>query len=302
MLLFSIMKGNICPICGSKNIKQWYPANLDPKKLRFTYEFTQETGNTFCVVRCLNCTHVFCSPIPKNIYKNYKDVIDKEYLRHAQSRILSAKAVLRILSKLKSTGRLLDVGCATGDFLIVAKELGYTIEGLELSRWSSEIAKKKGIIVCKKSLKLLAKQFSKKYDVITLWGVIEHLENPKEEMRYLNHLLKPGGLLVLWTGDVDGIISKILGRRWWYWQGQHIQYFTHKSLNCLAKLSGFKHIATKRYIFATTYDQLNNSLKRFWFGKYIMMILKFGFIIKPIWYLSLPGEMLWIARKIRRIN
>lgn len=296
------MKVSACPICSSQNTKELYPADIELKKLTFTYEFTPESKKTFRTFRCLNCTHVFCSPTPKNIYKNYNDVIDKEYLRHSQSRILSAEAVLRVLSKHKPSGRLLDIGCATGDFLVAAKHRGYTVEGLELSRWSSEIAKKKGINIYKKSLKLLANQFSKRYDIVTLWGVIEHFENPKEEMRYINHLLKPGGLLLLWTGDVDGSISRILGRRWWYWQGQHIQYFTRKSLNYLAKLNGLEHISTKRYPFATTCNQLNNSLKRYWFGKYIMIILKPGFLIKPIWYLSLPGEMFWIARKAKRIN
>lgn len=297
MLSFSIMKGGTCPICGSKKTKEWYPADLDPEKLRFTYEFTPESKNTFRVVRCLNCTHAFCAPIPKNIYKNYEDVIDKEYLRHSKTRELSAKAALKVINQYAHGKRLLDVGCATGDFLKIARKFGYSTEGLELSHWSSKIAFKRGIKVHVETLKSLSGKMVKKYDVITLWGVIEHFENPKEEMKYLYRLLKPNGIIVLWTGNVDALMSRLLGRRWWYWQGQHIQYFTHKSLNCLAKTTGFEYVITKRYTFAATDNQLNNSLKRFWFGKYIMMILKFGFIIKPIWHISLPGEMLWIARK-----
>ena len=286
-----------CPICKSQNTVELYPKNIDLRTLTFTYEFSEESQKTFRVVRCRSCTHAFCSPLPKNIHKNYEDVVDKEYLRHSQTRRLSAKSVLNIISNYAPLGRLLDVGCATGDFLEVAKDFGYSVEGLELSKWSSEIVKNKGIKVHKELLRLLSSRFPERFDVITMWGVIEHFQNPRDEMIYINRLLKPGGILAVWTGDVNGIMSRILGRRWWYWQGQHIQYFTHGSLNYLANSSGFKHITTKRYPIAATYQQLENSLNRYKFGKYLMSIIKPFFMIKPIWYLRLPGEMLWFARK-----
>lgn len=286
-----------CPICKSKNTYELYPANIDPKKLVFTYEFTPESQRTFRVVRCRNCTHVFCSPIPKGIYKNYDDVVDVEYLNHSKTRDLSSKAVLQTIIRYVSSGKLLDVGCATGDFLTVARNLGFFAEGLELSRWSAQIARKKGIKIYENRLKLLARKFSAKYDVVTMWGVIEHFENPLEEMTYINKLLKPGGILAIWTGNVDGVISRILGRRWWYWQGQHIQYFTDKSINRLAFITGFEHVITERYPIAATYGQIVNSLSRYKFQKYMLPIAKIMFLIKPVWYLRLPGEMLWLARK-----
>jgi 2-polyprenyl-3-methyl-5-hydroxy-6-metoxy-1,4-benzoquinol methylase len=287
-----------CPICMSKNNFELYPANVDFKKLVFTYEFTPECQKTFRVVRCRGCSHVFCSPLPKNIYKNYEDVVDREYLRHSQSRKLSSLSVLNAINNYASKGKLLDVGCATGDFLEEARSAGYSAEGLELSRWSAEVARKKGITVFRNRLKTLAEKFPQRYDIITMWGVIEHFENPLAEMTYVNKLLKPNGILAIWTGNVDGIMSQILGRRWWYWQGQHIQYFTNKSLDNLASLTGFEVIATKRYPMAATYEQIDNSLSRYRFQKYLMPLVKILFLIKPIWYLRLPGEMLWLGRKV----
>ncbi len=290
-------KSNCCPVCKSKETYELYPADVDLSRLIFTYEFTPESQKTFRVVRCRNCSHVFCSPLPKNIYKNYEDVIDREYLRHSQTRKLSAESVLKIMRQYVSSGRLLDVGCATGDFLIVARDFGYSVEGLELSRWSSEIVRNKGIITHKELLASLSQKFPAKYDVITMWGVIEHFQSPRKEMIYINKLLRPGGILAIWTGDVNGLMSRILGRRWWYWQGQHIQYFTDKSLNNLASLTGFTRIATKRYPIAATYKQVENSLSRYKFQKYMMPFVKLFFLVKPIWYLQMPGEMLWIGRK-----
>ncbi len=290
-------KLTICPVCLSKDTFELYPANVDLKKLVFTYEFTPESQKTFRVVRCRNCSHVFCSPLPSDIYKNYEDVVDREYLRHFCTHELSAQSVLDIINPYVSSGRLLDVGCATGDFLKVARDIGYIAEGLELSRWSAEIARKRDIKVYNDRLKILSQKFPARYDIITMWGVIEHFQNPRDEMHYINKLLKPDGILVIWTGNVDGIMSRILGRRWWYWQGQHIQYFTDKSLNQLALLTGFKHVATKLYPIAATYEQIDNSLNRYKFQKYLMPLIKLLFLMKPIWYLRLPGEMLWLGRK-----
>lgn len=290
-------KLNICPVCLSKDTLELYPANVDLKKLVFTYEFSPESQKTFQVIRCNNCSHVFCSSIPKNFYKNYEDVIDKEYLRHFRTRELSAQSVLNIIKSYVSSGRLLDIGCATGDFLNVARDIGYIAEGLELSRWSAELARKKGVKVYSDRLKILSQKFPGKYDIITMFGVIEHFQNPRDEMLYINKLLKSDGILVIWTGNVDGIMSRILGRRWWYWQGQHIQYFTNKSLNNLALLTGFKHVTTKRYPIAATYEQVDNSLNRYKFQRYLMPLIKLLFLMKPIWYLRLPGEMLWLGRK-----
>lgn len=291
------MKSDICPVCASNNILELYHSNIDLSRISFTYEFSPQSQKTFRVVRCASCTHVYCGPIPKNIYKNYVDVIDDEYLRHVKTRELSAKAALKTINDYAKGKVLLDVGCATGDFLNIANEFGYITEGLELSHWSSEIAKKRGIKVYKETLKSLSKRKVKKYDVITLWGVIEHFENPKEEMEYINKLLKRDGIIVLWTGNVDGLMSRLLGRKWWYWQGQHIQYFTNMSLDFLAKQTGFKSLSTSIYPIAATYEQMKNSLTRYRLGKYLLPFIKIIFSIKPIWYLRLPGEIFYIARK-----
>jgi len=294
------MKSDKCPICNSSDVVQLYPANIELSKLSFTYTKTPDSNKTFRVVRCISCTHVFCSPISKNIYKNYEDVVDHEYLNYMDSLRISARLVLPIIAKNKSQGRMLDVGCATGEFLTVAKDFGYSVEGLELSKWSSRIARKKGLRVYTESLESLAKRFPGRFDVITLFGVIEHFESPLEEISYINKLLTPNGLLVIWTGDINSISSKVLGRRWWYWQGQHIQYFSHKSLNVLSKACGFKHITTKIYPFVATYGLMNNYLGRYYFRSYLMKFLKPVFFLKSIWVLRLPGEMLWIGRKVNK--
>lgn len=288
----------MCPVCKSNKIVEIYPSNIDLKKLSFTYIKTPDSNKTFRVVKCKTCTHVFCNPIPEEIYKNYQDVVDSEYLNYADSLNISANLILPKIAKFIPKGKLLDVGCATGEFLNVARNFGYTSEGLELSKWSSDIARKKKLKIYNDTLKSLAKKYPSRYDVITLFGVIEHFEKPLEEISSINKLLKKGGLLVIWTGDVNSISSKVLGRRWWYWQGQHIQYFSHKSLNVLSQACGFKHMTTNIYPFVATYRLMNNYLGRYYFRPWAMMFLKPLFILKSVWTVRLPGEMLWIGKKV----
>lgn len=291
---------DICPVCGSHKISKLYPSDIDISKLSFTYVKTPYSSKTFRSVRCLYCTHVFCSPLPKNIYKNYLDVVDKEYLNYVESIKISAGIIIPQLQKYVSKGILLDVGCATGEFLDVAREFGYSVEGLELSKWSSEIARSKGIVIYRQRLKALAEKFPKKYDIITLFGVIEHFENPLEEMSYIQKLLKSNGVLLIWTGNIDSLPSKILGKSWWYWQGQHIQYFSEQSLNLLAEKSGIKHVATGIYPFVAMKDLLENSFSRYKFRKFIMIFAVLFFLIKPTWTFYIPGEMLWFGQKMHK--
>ena len=286
-----------CSLCGSTKIMEMYPSNIDLKKLSFTYVKTPDSNKTFRVLRCKKCTHVFCSPIPKDIYKNYEDVVDNQYLKYTQSLKISANKILPIIKKYKNFGKILDVGCATGEFLEEAKKYGFEIEGLELSKWSSEIAKKKGILIHRQKLKYLSRKFPNKYDVITLFGVIEHFEYPVGEMESINKLLKTGGILVIWTGDVDSIPSRILKKNWWYWQGQHIQYFSDRSINYLGKKSGFRHIKTAIYPFVATYELMNNYLGRYYLRPWLMKFIRPFFMLKPTWAFYIPGEMLWFGEK-----
>ena len=289
----------ICAVCGSHDVEEWYPAEIHGlEAVSFRYTFSPDHTRTFRVVRCRTCSHAFCWPIPKNISEQYRDVVDQEYLSHGESRRLAAQAVLRIIRRYAPTGVLLDVGCATGDFLEVAQAQGYDVEGIELSSWSSAIARERGLVVHQESLATFAATRGARYDVVTLWGVIEHFAEPVAEMRRLRELLRPGGLLVLWTGDVDSVTSRILGRKWWYWQGQHIQYFTHASLKHLVTTCSLAHVKTHVYPFAATYETIANSLRRYQWHSIVTSLLSPLFILKPVWYLRLPGELLFLARRL----
>jgi 2-polyprenyl-3-methyl-5-hydroxy-6-metoxy-1,4-benzoquinol methylase len=288
-----------CPVCANKASHRWYPAEIaGSEQVSFSYTFSPAHSKTFQVMRCDSCTHAFCAPIPSDIARHYQDVVDDEYLRHAHSRTISATWLLSALKRYHSPGRLLDVGCATGDFLLAARETGYSAEGIELSNWSSRIARERGLIIHQEYLDAFAPRHRGEYDFVTLWGVIEHFAHPRREIRNIATLLRPGGILALWTGDVDSVTSRLLGRRWWYWQGQHIQYFTHRSLARLVTEGGLEPVSTNLYPFAASMETISNSLRRYRSRDVLLTLLKPLFHIKPTWRLRIPGEMFFVARKL----
>ncbi len=291
----------VCPICGSTDLVELYKSNANLKKIVFTYEFSIEAKKTFRVVKCKQCTHVFCNPIPENIYKYYVDVVDKKYLTQEEDRKVTARKLIQKIKKYKKKGNLLDIGCATGDFLEIAKLFGYNAEGLELSKWSADIARKKGLKIHNSTIYDFAKKNPNKYDVITLWGVIEHFENPKLEMENINKLLKPKGIVIVWTGDVESITSRIMKRNWWYWLGQHIQYFTRASLKLLGENTGFEQVFSSIYPQAVSYDKVENSMARYK-NKKLLTFFKYIFYFKKFIIVYIPGEIFWMGKKVKSVQ
>jgi 2-polyprenyl-3-methyl-5-hydroxy-6-metoxy-1,4-benzoquinol methylase len=137
-----------------------------------------------------------------------------------------------------------------------------------------------------------------KFDIVTLWGVIEHFESPKAEIEKISSVLKPGGYVCLWTGDIDSWLARLLGKNWWYIQGQHIQFFSKKSLNRLFSDTGFKNVTIEKYPFTTNLNSLSKSLFRYKRLKTISrFFLENRLTRHKIITLKLPGEMLAIYRR-----
>jgi 2-polyprenyl-3-methyl-5-hydroxy-6-metoxy-1,4-benzoquinol methylase len=287
-----------CTVCRSTRLVEYRPPEIHRvEEVSFSYSFSPEHNKTFRVVRCRSCSHLFCHPLPEGIVGSYQQVVDEEYLKHSESRRLAAQAVLRTVRRHAPSGRLLDIGCATGDFLVAGREAGYAVEGIELSGWSCAIARSRGLRVHQETLEQFAKR-SPGYDVVSLIGVIEHFTEPRREMENIARIARPGAIVVIWTGDASSLLARVLGRHWWYWQGQHVQYFTHESLRRLVQSSGFEHVQTERYPFAATHATLSNSLRRYRFHKVLSAAIRPVFRVRPVVYLRLPGEMLLLAKRL----
>ncbi len=286
-----------CPICNSNRYKVLYPDTLGSDLPRFGYDFNPEHNRTYRIVQCMDCTHGYASPLPEKLLEQYEDVEDPVYLSNSEQRMITAAKVLKRIRGYSSRGgRLLDIGCGTGDFMLCARE-SYDVGGIELSRWGADIARAKGLKVFNCQLHELTD--NEYYDVVTLWGVIEHFEDPRRETESIHRLVKPGGLVCLWTGDIDSFPSRLLGRKWWWVQGQHIQLFSRKSLVRLFGEQYFKVVYSGMYPYVMAMRSIAKSLERYKTpGRLAKNILTLPFIRSINMEISLPGEMFVIFKKM----
>jgi SAM-dependent methyltransferase len=118
--------------------------------------------------------------------------------------------------------RVLDVGCFRGDFLVqlpprIAKY------GIEPSRAARAVAEKRGIALVGESIDA-AQLKETGFDVITMIDVLEHLANPLEGLRRVSRWLRPGGRLIVGTGNSDALPWRLSRLRYWYYFPQHITF------------------------------------------------------------------------------
>ncbi len=119
----------------------------------------------------------------------------KEYIRHLIPYFERAIHIAQLSAK---QGSLLDVGCATGDFLDYAVKAGWEAEGTDISGYAVAKARERGLRAFVCSINELA-QRQGLYNVITLWDVIEHLPDITNAMKVLSNKLLPGGIIIIKT-------------------------------------------------------------------------------------------------------
>jgi SAM-dependent methyltransferase len=164
-----------------------------------------------------------------------------DYPAEAGPRIRLFRKKMKLLrSYLPGTGRVLDVGCAYGFFLQVARELGFHAQGVDISGVAAEFARSSvGVEVFHGEL-LDAAFPDSQFDVVTLWDTLEHLHKPHAMLREVYRILKPGGVLVIETLNVNTIARHILRRRWpLSAPPYHLFYFTKRTARRLIRNAGF---------------------------------------------------------------
>jgi len=132
-------------------------------------------------------------------------------------------------------GPILDIGCATGNFIAVNPEI---IEGIEKDEESVNIARSRGFKVSKIDIeKEMSALDGEKYQAIYAKQIIEHLKEPSEFMRQIKRILKPGGKAVILTPNCPYLLHKT------FWDDYTHQHpFTKKSLAMIAYDAGFRNL------------------------------------------------------------
>jgi len=183
-------------------------------------------------------------------------------------RLMYEKANYRLgeIEKFKpGKGTLLEVGCSFGFFLDAARTRGWTTVGVELGEYAARYAQEQlGLEVhcgMVRGCKLPFGQF----DVVALWDVIEHLDDPVAELNHMHALLKSEGLLVFNTPDVDGYVRRLQGLRWrCFIPPIHLTNFGPRSMEALLEKTQFRILLRT---VALPREALLQKLRLFWLLK-----------------------------------
>jgi SAM-dependent methyltransferase len=182
---------------------------------------------------------VFSKKIPTN------EELNKFYNSYGINNYLSPLTIKRyneLLDKFepyRKTNKLIDVGCGIGYFLDEAKKRGWEVYGTEFSGKSADICSAKGINIRKGILNADNYQAGM-FDIITSFEVIEHINNPRTELKTFNSILREGGLVYVTTPNFNSLLRYRLKSAYnVITYPEHLCYYTPNTLNKLFGAFGF---------------------------------------------------------------
>jgi len=225
------------------------------------------------VIRCQDCGLVFFNPQPSDaelarIYNaNYFLGSENSASRQALREIKAATAGL-YLSEIRryhgtATGRLLEIGCGDGDFLMQAESAGWQVTGVDYAAAACATAQgrlKNGEVLHGElaGLKLPSDQ----YDLCVIADVLEHVRSPLEFLREIHRVLKPGGTLFVATPSLDSWSARFLRQKWMEFKAEHLTYFDRQTLQTALFRSGFREVVVQPGWKILTFDYIRKHFER----------------------------------------
>lgn len=235
----------ICPNCHNLKTEFFFEAKNTHGSLRISEE-------KFTILRCQNCGLIFPRlALGKDFYKKY---YPKEYYQQSRFPIKVIQKIYQavclrwlqlFVARCLKEGKVLDFGCGQGEFLASLPE-AFEKYGVEVNPRAVKSIKKNfpQIKVFNNLFSLESK--SLKFNLITLWHVLEHLEEPKKVLAQLTKRLKKGGFLILSTPNSDALGLKIGRASWFHLDSpRHLAIFNLDNLSGLLKEMNLKIIAVK---------------------------------------------------------
>lgn len=225
--LFQVVR---CPQCGT--FYQW--PELPWEQLRFYYEGDYDSYETALADET--------SPIRRWIRRRY------------------TLKMRRFVEQFFSSGTLLDIGCGTGIFLEEMQGSGnWKLQGVEpITSAARYVVERFGIPVINERVEYLELPDCT-FDVITMWNVFEHLEDPKVAIKNMYRALKPNGICIVAVPNYESISRLIFGKYWCGWDlPRHLFVLPRTTLLELFRREGFKASTNKCFI--GSYAILGHSL------------------------------------------
>lgn len=229
-----------CPFCNGTNLRSFSAA---------AHDAPLGTDAIVSLIECTLCNVAWQWPRQRSPRES-QDIFSAAYEQKAigsyfdeTRRIEVAKYQAEYLKDVinKSSPKLLDIGCGDGIFAQEMAVMGWTVTGLDPALphkcnllQTDQLSFKRELAPpnCKEEL----------FDVVTLMDVIEHIDDPAHFLKYVISYLKPGGYLVLETGNYQSTGRIVEDRKWWNYQLDHRWYFAPPQIESLLSYNGMDNI------------------------------------------------------------
>jgi len=200
-----------CPLCRSVKTKKIY-SGTD----RVVSEYRH--GDRPCdlsLFRCRECGARFLGKVAyasEIVHEAYWDMLTRNLPTGFAVQSGSDAISMKLLDKYRKTNRLLEIGCGDAALLNQARADGWRVTGIDISRKAVELARERyGLDIINGQLdeETVAWLGERSFDIILMWGVIEHLAEPLRVLRLSRALLRAGGALVLYTPNADSLFHRL---------------------------------------------------------------------------------------------
>lgn len=261
------MNDATCTLCGNKH---WIERNEKPIAWRSTFE-------KFSLFECTNCGVIKTFPEIKESeihdYYNFQNYDSHAVTTKSESlfgflynqiRNINAYQKIKLLKRHignNKTFNLLDYGCGNGSFIETAFRNSIHAEGVEFDEHLVKSLKNNGKIVYS------VNEFyslQKTFDVISLFHVFEHLQNPNFNLELFRSKLKPNGLLVIALPNPDSYDCFYYSSEWAAWDVPiHYHHFRKDSIVQFVESNGFDILKIKPLYFDAFYiSYLSEKIKK----------------------------------------
>jgi len=233
-------------------------SDIDQKKCFICGSTRSKTVSIFYRIKykmCLNCSHVYANKrlSEEKLTEYYSESKMYSTNTYANKELIKIrkkvfKPKIHFIKKFTKKKNWLDVGSADGVSVFAAIKEGFSCPGIEISEWSRKFAKKYyNIDLYPDSLASFEKINKKKWDVISFFGVLEHLPDPISALKISYRLLNDNGLVVIEVPNYQSVSSYVqelsgLADRHLV-PYAHIMMFTESSMKHALKKTGFEPIA-----------------------------------------------------------
>lgn len=231
----------ICVYCGSKEFRTLHPGR----------DRLHGLEGKFSVDSCAACGLISVHPrltlaevdkyYPTN-YVSYPTAIEdeKSWLKRMDRTYGREKRCHAVMKRCGNTGRILDIGCATGIFLHGMKQHGWECYGIEPSAFAAQYAHERFQLNVFQGYLEESSFPEASFDVVSMWDVLEHVADPASTLAQIARLLKPDGWLVLTMPNADAWERHIFGENWVGWDvPRHFNIFTPKTITNQLNPSNF---------------------------------------------------------------